>query len=190
LQQFWPTQAFNVYGHDPIGVGLRGLPVGFAILAGACINLVLLSVLKGHIRMLMIISSVLMTAGCGSLAVAEVNNMYQLWGLLILAGIGIGGKFHFAPHFSRASRMLISFSLSSRHRRTSLNHHNHHLPRRPNRNRHSPDPLHPRHRRLNRVLRLLQRLPRPLHPRRHKRHRLRHGLQNGHSARRLHQRSH
>jgi len=42
--------------------------------------------------MLMIISSVLMTAGCGSLAVAEVNNMYQLWGLLILAGIGIGGN--------------------------------------------------------------------------------------------------
>jgi len=76
-------------------VGLRGLPVGFSILAGACLNLVLLSVLKGHIRMLMIISSVLMTAGCGSLAVAEVNNMYQLWGLLILAGIGIGGKIPF-----------------------------------------------------------------------------------------------
>jgi len=33
-----------------------------------------------------------MTAGCGSLAVAEVNNMYQLWGLLILGGIGIGGN--------------------------------------------------------------------------------------------------
>ncbi|PBP23651.1 hypothetical protein BUE80_DR005355 [Diplocarpon rosae] len=36
---FWPTQAFNVYGHDPIGVGLRGMPIGFSILAGACIVL-------------------------------------------------------------------------------------------------------------------------------------------------------
>ena len=30
-------------------------------------------------------------AGCGSLAVADVNNLYQLWGLLVLASLGIGG---------------------------------------------------------------------------------------------------
>lgn len=29
--------------------------------------------------------------GCGSLAVADVNNLYQLWGLLVLASLGIGG---------------------------------------------------------------------------------------------------
>ena len=83
-----PTQ---VYGHDPIGVGIRGLPIGFSILAGACIVLVLLSVLKGHIKELLIVSSVLMTAGCGSLAVADVNNLSVLWGLLVLAGLGVGG---------------------------------------------------------------------------------------------------
>ena len=88
---FWPTQAFNVYGHDPIGVGVRGIPIGFSILAGACIVLVLLSVLKGHIKELLIAASVLMTAGCGSLAVADVNNLSQLWGLLVLAGLGVGG---------------------------------------------------------------------------------------------------
>ena len=60
---FWPTQAFNVYGHDPIGVGIRGMPIGFSILAGAFIVLWLLSVFKGHNRELMIVSSVLMTAG-------------------------------------------------------------------------------------------------------------------------------
>jgi hypothetical protein len=81
----------QVYGHDPIGVGIRGLPIGFSILAGACIVLVLLSVLKGHIKELLIVSSVLMTAGCGSLAVADVNNLSVLWGLLILAGLGVGG---------------------------------------------------------------------------------------------------
>jgi len=63
ILMFWPTQAFNVYGHDPIGVGIRGIPVGFAILAGACIVLWLLSVFKGHNKELMIASSVLMTAG-------------------------------------------------------------------------------------------------------------------------------
>lgn len=91
ILMFWPTQAFNVYGHDPIGVGLRGLPIGFSILAGAVIVLMLLSVLRGHNKELLIASSVLMTAGVGSLAVARVDNLYQLWGLLVLAGIGIGG---------------------------------------------------------------------------------------------------
>ena len=60
---FWPTQAFNVYGHDPVGVGIRGLPIGFSILGGAVIVLALLSVLRGHNRELMIASSVIMTAG-------------------------------------------------------------------------------------------------------------------------------
>jgi len=88
---FWPTQAFNVYGHDPVGVGIRGLPIGFAIMAGACIVLVLLSVLKGKIRLLMVCSTICMTAGTGAMAVAEVNNMGTLWGILVLAGLGIGG---------------------------------------------------------------------------------------------------
>ena len=60
---FWPTQAYNVYGHDPVGVGIRGIPIGFSILTGACVVLWLLSVFKGHNRALMIVSSVLMTAG-------------------------------------------------------------------------------------------------------------------------------
>ena len=60
---FWPTQAFNVYGHDPVGVGIRGLPIGFSILAGACIVLALLSIFRGHNRELLVVSSVLMTAG-------------------------------------------------------------------------------------------------------------------------------
>ena len=60
---FWPTQAFNVYGQDPVGVGIRGLPVGFSILFGAVIVLFLLSVFRGHNRELMIVSSIIMTAG-------------------------------------------------------------------------------------------------------------------------------
>jgi Fungal trichothecene efflux pump (TRI12) len=88
---FWPTQAFNVYGHDPVGVGIRGIPIGFAILTGACVVLWLLSAFRGHNKELMIISSILMTAGCGSLAIGTPYNLHQMWGLLVLAGLGIGG---------------------------------------------------------------------------------------------------
>ncbi|KAM0164737.1 hypothetical protein ACHAPG_000510 [Botrytis cinerea] len=88
---FWPTQAFNVYGHDPIGVGIRGLPVGFSILVGACVVLWLLSVFRGGNRMLMIISSCMMTAGCGALAAANLNNINAVYGILVVAGLGIGG---------------------------------------------------------------------------------------------------
>lgn len=88
---FWPVQAFNVYGHDPVGVGLRGMPIGFSILAGAVIVLWLLSLFRGHNRELMIGSSVVMTAGCGALAVGKIDNMNVLYGILVLAGLGIGG---------------------------------------------------------------------------------------------------
>ncbi|KAI5853600.1 putative MFS drug efflux pump [Tricharina praecox] len=91
ILMFWPTQAFNVYGHDPVQVGIRGIPVGFGILVGAVLCLWLLSVFRGRNRELMIVSSVLMTAGCGSLAVARVDNLGTLWGLLTLASLGIGG---------------------------------------------------------------------------------------------------
>lgn len=60
---FWPTQSYNVYGHDPIAVGVRGLPVGFGILVGAFVTLWLLSVLRGRNRELLIVSSIMMTAG-------------------------------------------------------------------------------------------------------------------------------
>ncbi|RDW80152.1 MFS multidrug transporter-like protein [Coleophoma cylindrospora] len=88
---FWPTQAFNVYGHDPVGVGIRGLPIGFSILAGACIVLWLLSVFRGGNRALMIISSCMMTAGCGALAAARRDNIHSVYGILVVAGLGIGG---------------------------------------------------------------------------------------------------
>lgn len=88
---FWPTQAFNVYGHSPVGVGIRGLPIGFSILAGACIVLWLLSTFRGGNRWLMIGSSVMMTAGCGALAAARIDNIHAVYGILVVAGLGIGG---------------------------------------------------------------------------------------------------
>ena len=60
---FWPTESYNVYGHDAKQVGVRNLALGFPILAGACIVLVLLSWTRGRIRELMLGSCVLMTLG-------------------------------------------------------------------------------------------------------------------------------
>lgn len=91
LIAFWPTQAYNVYGHDPVQVGLRAMPIGVSLMVGAVVGLVALSVFKGANRTIMVVSSVLMTAGCGAMAVGNVDNMYQLWGILVLAGLGIGG---------------------------------------------------------------------------------------------------
>lgn len=91
LIAFWPTQAFNVYGHDPLQVGIRAIPIGISLMAGAVLGLFTLSIWRGGNRALMIASSVMMTAGCGAMAIGRVDNMYQLWGILVLAGLGIGG---------------------------------------------------------------------------------------------------
>ena len=88
---FWPTQAFNVYGHDPVGIGIRTMCIGFAILLGACVVLWLLSQLRGYNREMLFVSSVFMTAGCGALAVATLDNLNELYVILIIAGLGIGG---------------------------------------------------------------------------------------------------
>lgn len=80
-----------MYGHDPVQVGLRGMPIGFGILVGAFIVLWLLSIYRGGNRPLMIGSSIVMTAGCGALAAARLDNLPAVYGILVVAGLGIGG---------------------------------------------------------------------------------------------------
>lgn len=55
------------------------------------IVLVLLSLVKGRILALLLGSSILMTAGCGALSTANVHNINQIYGILVIAGLGIGG---------------------------------------------------------------------------------------------------
>jgi hypothetical protein len=87
----WPTQAYNVYGHDPVGIGIRGMPFGFCVMGGACICLFLLSKTGGQIKWLLLGSSVLMTAGCGAMAAAREDNIQAVFGILAIAGLGVGG---------------------------------------------------------------------------------------------------
>lgn len=70
---------------------LRGLPVGFSILIGACVVLWLLSIFRGNNRALMIGSSVMMTVGTGAMAAATRDNLPAVYGILVVAGLGIGG---------------------------------------------------------------------------------------------------
>ena len=116
---FWPTQAFNVYGQDPIGVGVRGIPIGFSILAGAFIVLWLLSVFRGHNRELMIVSSVLMTAGISCAKPYDLTNLSRYWSPRLcscrqsphpLGSTGPSGPWHW------------------RYRCPSFYYHDHHLP--------------------------------------------------------------
>ncbi|KAF2404014.1 MFS general substrate transporter [Trichodelitschia bisporula] len=88
---FWPTQSYNVYGHDPWQVGIRNLALGFPIMAGACIVLALISITRGHIRSLMVVSCCFMTAGCGAFAALNRDNVWLAYILLIISGLGIGG---------------------------------------------------------------------------------------------------
>ena len=161
---FWPSQAFNVYGQDPIGVGIRGMPIAFSVLAGACIALLLLTLLRGHNREIMIASSVLMTAGkntasrqrtfaddhdpgIGGLACARVDNLHTLWGLLVLAGLGIGGIVVPASIITTIICPDVGFPRLNRiFTKTLLG---------PNRHSYRPYSRHPRHRRLNRLHNLL-----------------------------------
>ncbi|KAK0723880.1 major facilitator superfamily domain-containing protein [Apiosordaria backusii] len=87
----WPSEAYNVYGHDPVGVGIRGMPFAFGTMAGCVISLVMLSWLRGNIKWILFVSSTLMTLGCGLLATARVDNIQVVHGILFIAGLGVGG---------------------------------------------------------------------------------------------------
>jgi len=70
---------------------VRNLALGFPILAGACIILVLLTYSKGRIRELMVVSCIFMTAGSGAMAGLRRDNIWLSYIALIISGLGIGG---------------------------------------------------------------------------------------------------
>ncbi|KAL2198723.1 fungal trichothecene efflux pump [Corynascus similis CBS 632.67] len=88
----WPPEAYNVYGHDPVGIGIRGLPFAFGVFTGCIISLVLLSRFRGsQIQYLILAASVLMTVGCGCMALARRDNINAVYAILFMTGIGVGG---------------------------------------------------------------------------------------------------
>ncbi|KAF9886108.1 hypothetical protein FE257_012043 [Aspergillus nanangensis] len=90
LLLLWPVQCYNVYGDDPVGIGVRSLPIGFGIMFGAALTLILIPVVKGRTRGLMIFSCALMTAGTGAMSVSNPHNLSTIWGIVTIASIGVG----------------------------------------------------------------------------------------------------
>ncbi|KAL6161763.1 hypothetical protein ACJQWK_08309 [Exserohilum turcicum] len=86
----WPTEIYNLYGDDPTGVGLRSLPIGFGIMVGACLCLVLIPITNGRIRELMIFFTGLMTAGSALISIATPHNLAAMYVIVSLAATGIG----------------------------------------------------------------------------------------------------
>lgn len=78
-------------GDDPLGVGLRSLPIGFGIIGGAVICLALIAITKGRIRALMIFFTAMMTAGTGAVVVSTPYNMSTMYGIVTIACLGVGG---------------------------------------------------------------------------------------------------
>jgi hypothetical protein len=88
---FWPTQSFNMYGGDPIPDGIRTLPIGFGIIGGAFLALVLIGATKGRTTILMIIFTCIMTAFTGAMAHASLDNLNSyVYPILTLSCVGVG----------------------------------------------------------------------------------------------------
>lgn len=91
LLLFWPTQVYNMYGNDPIDIGIRTLPIGFGIILGAVISLVLIGATKGRTTGLMIFWTIFMTAFVGAVSVARTDNLTPVtYPIITLASIGVG----------------------------------------------------------------------------------------------------
>jgi MFS family permease len=61
----WPTQYSYMYAdnNDPVSVGVGSLPIAFSFLGGSVAVLILMSYMKQHIRLILIVSCIVMTAG-------------------------------------------------------------------------------------------------------------------------------
>ena len=90
---YWPTQYQNVYAqNDPVSIGIGSLPVGLGIIFGSVIVSVLITILKGKIRLLLIISSIVMVAGNGAMAAASKDNLPVMWVIVCIACLGVGAS--------------------------------------------------------------------------------------------------
>lgn len=88
---FWPTEIYNVYGNNRIDIGVRSLPIGFGILLGAVVSLLLIPITKGRIKAIMIFFTALMTAGNGAMSVATPDNISTIVPITLIACLGVGG---------------------------------------------------------------------------------------------------
>ena len=64
--------------------------MGFGIIAGSFIALALLPYIRGRIKELMIVATVMMTAFCGAMSVGTPDNINALYAIVLFASLGCG----------------------------------------------------------------------------------------------------
>lgn len=77
-------------GEDPLGIGIRSLPIGFGIIGGAAIALFCIPLFKGRTTILMILATALMTAGTGAMSISRPDNLSATYAVVTVASIGVG----------------------------------------------------------------------------------------------------
>ncbi|TVY80305.1 Efflux pump FUS6 [Lachnellula suecica] len=88
---FWVIQIYTVYGATYREAGIWLLPLGFCIAGGAVISAVLMTVFPKKIQFVLMFFCVVQTAGLGSMAAIDPNDINTAWAPLIFGLIGVGG---------------------------------------------------------------------------------------------------
>jgi len=88
---FWTIQVYTVYGASFREAGVFLLPIGFCIAGGAVISAVLMTVFKKKIQFVLMFFCILQTAGLGSMAAIDPDNIHSAWAPLVLGLLGVGG---------------------------------------------------------------------------------------------------
>ena len=91
LLNFWPLECQTLYGPDSHEIARTVVAFGYAVALGVIIVDYCLSLFRGMNRELLLISSVLMTAGIGGMAAVNQNNPGLGIGMSFLGGFGVGG---------------------------------------------------------------------------------------------------
>ncbi|KAL5325517.1 hypothetical protein ACEPPN_006644 [Leptodophora sp. 'Broadleaf-Isolate-01'] len=88
---FWVIQVYTVYGASFHEAGIWLLPIGFCIAGGAIISAGLMTVFRTKIQWILLFFCVIQTAGLGSMAAIDPENINTAWAPLIIGLIGVGG---------------------------------------------------------------------------------------------------
>ncbi|KAH7372051.1 putative major facilitator superfamily transporter [Cadophora sp. MPI-SDFR-AT-0126] len=88
---FWTIQCYTVYGASFRDAGIWLLPIGFCIAGGAIISAGLMTIFKTKIHWILLGFCIIQTAGLGSVAAADPEDINTVWAPLIIGLLGVGG---------------------------------------------------------------------------------------------------
>lgn len=88
---FWTIQTYTVYEASFTQAGVYLLPLGLCIVGGSIMSAIMISVFRRHIMWVLLLFCVLQTAGIGSMAAFDKDNISTVWAPMVIGLIGVGG---------------------------------------------------------------------------------------------------